>query len=58
MNFKSNILRASVIKHQAEKNIIVFKGLTIERENEMRVLTGWEGCHQNTNCNEAETNTN
>lgn len=24
----------------------------------MRVLTGWEGCHQNTNCDEAEINTN
>lgn len=58
MNFKSNILRASVTKHQAEKKIIVLKGLTIERENETRVLTGWEGCHQNTECNEGKISTN
>lgn len=58
MNFKSNILRASVIQHQAEKKIMVLKGLKIERENETRVLTDWEGCHQNAECDEDKINTN
>lgn len=58
MNFKSNILRASAIKHQAEKKIIVLKGLAIEGEKETRVLTHWEGRHQNAEGYEAETRTN